>query len=140
MLQYGTGIVGIGILTEHFFYSDADVVHEVVIEKRDALEKPLELYSPLDLFGPSIVSTNGAEWKKHRSLSQPGFSESNLKLVAESTTELSYDLFSKWDPMIEKSPETPIEIDGFMNEFTLGKKFPGIFQFILNIQFFFSNY
>ena len=98
------------------------MVHEVVIAKRDVIEKPLELYKPLDLFGPSIVSTNGAAWRKHRSLSQPGFSESNLQLVAEATTELSSIMFNKWDSLILESPNKPILIEQYMSHFTLGTR------------------
>lgn len=42
---------------------------------RARFAKPTELYDVLDLFGRNIVSTEGEEWRAHRKITAPSFTE-----------------------------------------------------------------
>jgi cytochrome P450 len=48
-------------------------------------------------YGPSIAFSEDDEWRKHRRIAQPSFTESNNALVWESTIEVSLGYFSKWN-------------------------------------------
>lgn len=41
--------------------------------------KPVEQYGLISSFGSNIVVTEGDEWKKHRKVANPAFSEVGLK-------------------------------------------------------------
>jgi len=42
--------------------------------------KPIEAYKVLSFFGSNIVITEGAEWKKHRKVAAPTFTDVRLLL------------------------------------------------------------
>jgi len=48
-------------------------------------------------YGPSIVNTESDEWRKHRRIAGPSFTESNNVLVWESTIEIILGYFIKWN-------------------------------------------
>ena len=48
-------------------------------------------------YGPSIASTEQDEWRKHRKIAAPSFSESNNVLVWESTIDIILGYFIKWN-------------------------------------------
>jgi len=48
-------------------------------------------------YGPSIGITEDDEWRKHRRIAGPSFTESNNALVWESTVELTLGYFIKWN-------------------------------------------
>ncbi|KIJ53680.1 hypothetical protein M422DRAFT_241924 [Sphaerobolus stellatus SS14] len=52
--------------------------------------------SVLDIFGPNIVSTEGHEWKRHRRITAPTFSERNNRLVWDETMRILDDMFDAW--------------------------------------------
>ena len=49
------------------------------------------------MYGPNIMSTAHDEWRKHRRLAGPSFTESNNALVWESTLEIILGYFIKWN-------------------------------------------
>jgi cytochrome P450 len=48
-------------------------------------------------YGPSIVLSEHDEWRKHRRIAAPSFSESNNVLVWESTIDIILGYFTKWN-------------------------------------------
>jgi cytochrome P450 len=48
-------------------------------------------------YGPSIAVAEKEEWRKHRRIAGPSFSESNNVLVWESTVEIILGYFTKWN-------------------------------------------
>lgn len=53
---------------------DADVAFEVT-QRRNDFPKPLHQYKILDIYGRNVVTTEGAEWRMHRKITGPPFSE-----------------------------------------------------------------
>ena len=49
------------------------------------------------MYGPSIITPKHDEWRKHRRLAGPSFTESNNALVWESTIEIILGYFIKWN-------------------------------------------
>ncbi len=58
----------------------ADVTDQVVTRRND-FPKPLMLYDVLNVFGPNLIATEGAAWRRHRRITAPSFSEKNNELV-----------------------------------------------------------
>ena len=48
-------------------------------------------------YGPSIVTSEHDEWRRHRRIAGPSFSESNNILVWESTIDSILGYFTKWN-------------------------------------------
>jgi len=48
-------------------------------------------------YGPSVVTTEHDEWRKHRRIAAPSFSESNNALVWESAINIILGYFTKWN-------------------------------------------
>ena len=63
---------------------------------RPNFPKPTELYTTLSLFGGNIVTTEHDEWRKHRKVASPAFSERNSALVFQETTRIVLNLFQMW--------------------------------------------
>ena len=63
---------------------------------RPNFPKPTEVYETLALFGRNIVVTEHEEWRKHRKVASPAFSERNNALVFQETTRIVLDLFQMW--------------------------------------------
>ena len=48
-------------------------------------------------YGPSMALTEHDEWRKHRRIAGPSFTESNNVFVWESTIEIVLGYFNKWN-------------------------------------------
>ena len=68
-----------------------------VASNRPGFPKPTEVYETLSLFGKNIVGTEHDEWRKHRKVASPAFSERNNALVFQETTRIVLDLFQMWN-------------------------------------------
>lgn len=64
---------------------DAEPPAQEVTAARARFPKPLEQYKILTFYGSNIVVTEGDEWKRHRKISAPSFSERNNRLVWDET-------------------------------------------------------
>jgi len=63
-------------------------------------------------YGPSIAITENDEWRKHRRIVGPSFTESNNALVWESTIEIVLGYFIKWN---RDEKESIIKVSDFMD-------------------------
>ena len=64
---------------------------------RPNFPKPVRFYTTLSLFGRNIVASEHDEWRKHRKVASPAFSERNSVLVFQETTRIVMDLFQMWE-------------------------------------------
>ncbi|KAI0732805.1 cytochrome P450, partial [Fomitopsis betulina] len=71
--------------------ADPDAIKEVT-SARTRFPKPLEQYKILTFYGSNIVVTEGDEWKRHRKISAPSFSERNNRLVWDETMLIVQEL------------------------------------------------
>ncbi|PVF98540.1 hypothetical protein CPB86DRAFT_357511 [Serendipita vermifera] len=77
------------------FISDAGAVKEIT-SNRVLFPKPVQAYTSIAVFGPNIVTTEFDDWKRHRRISAPSFSERNNRLVFDATSEIVNELFEHW--------------------------------------------
>ncbi|KAI0763709.1 cytochrome P450 [Irpex lacteus] len=54
--------------------ADASAVKEITAH-RSLFPKPLQPYKTIDVFGANIVGSEGEQWKRHKKISAPAFSE-----------------------------------------------------------------
>ncbi|KIP06369.1 hypothetical protein PHLGIDRAFT_515467 [Phlebiopsis gigantea 11061_1 CR5-6] len=70
--------------------ADAAVIKEITSQRAKFPKPP---YNELRLYGGNIIASEGDEWKRHRKVSAPAFSERNNRLVWEETVKIMTDLF-----------------------------------------------
>ncbi|KIM26472.1 hypothetical protein M408DRAFT_193558 [Serendipita vermifera MAFF 305830] len=58
--------------------------------------KPVEMYIAASLYGPNLVASESDEWKRHRKIAAPSFSERNNRLVYDETTRITTEIFESW--------------------------------------------
>ena len=67
-----------------------------MVLNRPNFPKPIELYEPISLFGRNIIASEHDEWRRHRKIASPAFSERNNELVFQETTRIVLNLFQMW--------------------------------------------
>ncbi len=87
--------------------NDPTLIKEVWVKKFKNYEKPKE-YEMFDVFGSSILTSNGDVWLSHRSLSSKAFVASNYELVAQVANESMTLLMNKWK---STSPTPTIQVN-----------------------------
>ncbi|KAH9947226.1 cytochrome P450 [Amylocystis lapponica] len=82
-------------LTKHQDFVDCglDIYSAEVTSSRMRFQKPLWHYKVISFFGSNIVVTEGDEWKRHRKIAAPAFSERNNRLVWDESMRTMLDLF-----------------------------------------------
>ena len=58
--------------------------------------KPSALLAAMQPFGPNILGSEGAEWRRHRRIANPSFNEANNRLVWDTSMETIVGFFNKW--------------------------------------------
>ncbi|KAI0030490.1 614/534 cytochrome P450 [Vararia minispora EC-137] len=105
--------VGWDASTTVSFYPTTSIIVEVadpaaikeIVTHRARFPKPLEWYGVLKLFGTNVVTTEGNEWKKHRKVAAPAFTEKNYRMVWDETARIMQDLLdNEW----KRAPEIQV--------------------------------
>ena len=76
--------------------SSAELINQITSRSKSDFIKPLENYKVINLFGTNLVSTEGAEWKKHKKIVGPSFSEKSNKLVFEESLRQAEGMMAFW--------------------------------------------
>ncbi|KAE9375772.1 cytochrome P450 monooxygenase-like protein [Stipitochalara longipes BDJ] len=78
--------------------SNAEANIQLTTRRRDFV-KPVELYAIVDIFGPSILTTEGEEWKRHRKIVAPAFSEKSNSLVWKESLRQGLGMVEVWSKL-----------------------------------------
>lgn len=78
--------------------SNAEANVQLTTRKRDFV-KPVELYAIVDIYGPSILTTEGEEWKRHRKVVAPAFSEKSNSLVWKESLRQGLEMAKVWSKL-----------------------------------------
>lgn len=89
--------------------SSAEATSQIASRRTDFV-KPVELYAIVDIFGPSILTTEGAEWKRHRKIVAPAFSEKSNALVWKESLGQTNGMLSVWSKL-EGNDSDDIKVD-----------------------------
>jgi cytochrome P450 len=74
--------------------------------RRAEFPKPVHIYGILDLFGRNVVSSEGNEWRRHRKITGPPFSEKNNHLVWTETLHQTQNMLKQW--MGDSTDRSPV--------------------------------
>jgi cytochrome P450 len=67
--------------------------------RRKDFVKPVELYAIVDIFGPSLLTTEGDDWKRHRKIVAPAFSEKSNSLVWKESLRQGLAMVDVWSKL-----------------------------------------
>jgi cytochrome P450 len=70
--------------------------HSQITTRRNDFPKPTWLYSSVDVFGKNVVSVEGANWRHHRKITSPPFSEKNNQVVWEESLSQAQSMMTEW--------------------------------------------
>ena len=70
-----------------------------ILQNRTVFPKVVQNLKALEKagWGPNILTTENDEWRKHRRIAGPSFTESNYILVWEATIEIILGYLLKWN-------------------------------------------
>ncbi|KAK6827833.1 hypothetical protein PG987_011174 [Apiospora arundinis] len=74
---------------------DANVINQIT-ERRTDFPKDTRMYKAIDIFGENLVTTDGADWVRHRKATAPTFSESNIRIVWAETIHQVQQVVRIW--------------------------------------------
>ncbi|KAL9103296.1 MAG: hypothetical protein Q9163_001638 [Psora crenata] len=75
--------------------AEASVIDQITSRRND-FPKPLEVYESLRIYGTNVVTTEGHDWRRHRKITSPPFTEKNNHLVWKETLDQSHAMVSSW--------------------------------------------
>jgi len=92
------------------FINDPDLIKEITINQRKTCLKPVEMYKFVEPYGASVMTTEGPEWKKHRKVLNPGFTQENLRMVTDIATDVCDQMFQRWERNRESNSSDVVDI------------------------------
>jgi cytochrome P450 len=75
--------------------NNAEVITQMTSRRNDFV-KPVEIYAIVDIFGTSILTTEGADWKRHRKIVAPAFSEKSNSVVWRESLRQGLGMLNFW--------------------------------------------
>lgn len=75
--------------------ADPEAVTQITTRRND-FPKPVWIYSSIDLYGKNVVSTEGANWRHHRKITSPPFTEKNNHLVWLESLRQAQSMITSW--------------------------------------------
>ncbi|KAG8995052.1 hypothetical protein FRB94_008787 [Tulasnella sp. JGI-2019a] len=79
-----------------FFIADANIIQQIGAS-RTLFTKPTVAYELFNMFGHNVVTSEGAEWMRHRKVTSRAFTESSMQTVWKQTTRIVDEMFdSDW--------------------------------------------
>lgn len=75
--------------------SNAELTSQITTRRTDFI-KPTAGYKVIDIYGTSLVSTEGETWRRHKKITGPAFSEKSNKLVFEESLRQTVGMINFW--------------------------------------------
>lgn len=75
-----------------------------VTTRRNDFLKPVEIYGVIDIFGSNMLSSEGDNWRRHRKVVAPAFSEKSNALVWKESLKQATGMLKFWSKLEGNSP------------------------------------
>ncbi|KAF2095454.1 putative P450 monooxygenase [Rhizodiscina lignyota] len=77
------------------YTAEAEVINQITTRRND-FPKPIQVYGTLDLYGKNVVTSEGSEWRRHRKITSPPFTEKNNHLVWNESLYQASNMVTQW--------------------------------------------
>ncbi|KAF8605375.1 cytochrome P450 [Ceratobasidium sp. AG-I] len=88
-------LVGILNGTTGYHTSNPSIIKQIVAPRSGFTKRPSD-YEGLNVFGDNLVTTEGEQWKRHRRICAPAFSDRNNRLAWKTAAEFTDEIVSTW--------------------------------------------
>lgn len=102
--KYGDTYMLVGLNGTFLRTANAELINQIVVRKAD-FTKPVEGYKIVDIFGRSMLTQEGLEWRRHRKVVGPSFSEKSNKLVFEESLRQAESMMELWSSQGKNTEE-----------------------------------
>lgn len=82
---------------------NAEAIMQMMTRRND-FPKPIEIYGIVDIYGKSVLTEEGVEWKRHRRIVAPAFSEKSNALVWRESLTQALSMMSFWSKLEGNGP------------------------------------
>ncbi|KAJ6557982.1 cytochrome P450 [Mycena capillaripes] len=89
--------------------SDAQAIKTIASEP-GIFRKDLEIYEGVSIYGQHIITTEGADWKRHRKVVNPAFNEASNAFVWMETMRVVNEWFAEMDRKTNTDPFFTIDV------------------------------
>ncbi|KAJ7918480.1 cytochrome P450 [Mycena leptocephala] len=89
--------------------ADAQTIKTIVFEPAN-FPKDIVAYETLDIYGKNMVSTEGADWKRHRKVANPAFNEASNAFVWMETVRVVNEWFADMDTKTKTDSSITIDV------------------------------
>lgn len=84
--------------------ADPEVISQITGRRND-FPKPVDLYDVLEIYGRNLLTVEGKEWRRHRRITAPPFTESNNKVVWKESLFQARQMMQSWENAAGKEKE-----------------------------------
>ncbi|KIJ62164.1 hypothetical protein HYDPIDRAFT_182927 [Hydnomerulius pinastri MD-312] len=95
---------------QYFWVADAEAL-KIITSDRHTFQKDVAAYEALNFYGPNLVSTETTDWKRHRAVAMPAFSEANVALVWTETLRIVNEWFEQLDLQASTNRTKDLTVD-----------------------------
>ena len=78
------------------YTADAEAINQITARRND-FPKPTFMYRNIDIFGKSLVSSEGQAWRQHRKITSPPFTEKNNHIVWDESLRQARNMLKGWE-------------------------------------------
>ncbi|KAF8137618.1 cytochrome P450, partial [Boletus edulis] len=98
-----------------FWLADPEAL-KIVTSDRHTFQKDIIQYEVLNFCGGNLISLEGTDWKRHRSVAMSAFNEANIALVWSEALRITNEWFEQLDAV---GPEISVDLLPPMGQITL---------------------
>ncbi|KAL3423548.1 cytochrome p450 3a21 [Phlyctema vagabunda] len=93
--KYGDTYMIVALNMTYLKTANAEFITQVTTRRND-FPKPIKDYKVVDVFGPSMLSSEGPHWREHKRVIAPSFSEKSNKFAFEESLKQAEGMMNFW--------------------------------------------
>lgn len=93
--KYGDTFIIVTPVNNVAYTAEAGLISQITTRRND-FPKPLRVYGTISMYGDNVVGTEGNEWRRHRKVTSPPFTEKNNHLVWKESLYQAKNMLTQW--------------------------------------------
>lgn len=93
--EHGSTFIVVSATRNILMTADPDVITQITSRRND-FPKPVALYDVLEIYGKNLLTVEGKEWRRHRRITAPPFTENNNRLVWKESLFQAGQMVESW--------------------------------------------
>lgn len=93
--EHGSTFIVVSPTRNILMTAEPDVITQITSRRSD-FPKPVALYDLLEIYGKNLLTVEGKEWRRHRRITAPPFTENNNRLVWKESIFQAGQMVESW--------------------------------------------